>query len=101
VVVVRLAGVGSQELSPAIDLVTHCRHVVLVASGPQEAEEFTHGVVPGQDALHMALQLVLGEERWRQVQWGAQAQRLGHVLIELFCALSANRPEHLLLDRRH
>ena len=67
-VVVRLPGIGGQELASLVDLVADSGDMVVVAARPKEAHELLAGSVLGEDACHMSLELNLGEERLRQIQ---------------------------------
>ena len=69
VVLVRLAGVGGEELAAAVDLVADGRHVVLVAAGAEEAERRrAWRCCRSQQPLDVADQLRLGAERRGQVE---------------------------------
>ena len=79
VILVRVAGVGGQELGPAVDLVADRRDVVRVAARAEEAQDLARGGVAVEQALHVPGQLRLGPERCREVQRPAQPQRRRNV----------------------
>ena len=53
VVIVGFARVGSQKFSATVHLITHSRHVVLPAAGPQKAQVLPGCLILGQNAFHM------------------------------------------------
>jgi len=101
VVLVRLAGIGGQEFTAAVDLVAHRRDVVLVAAGAQEAQGVLASPVPGKDALDMPPQgiLLTGTARAGLVASSGAAYR-GHP-GRTRPHSSADRVQHLLLDGQH
>jgi hypothetical protein len=75
--------------------------MVLVATRPQETETLTSGPVRGQQAMHVALEFVLGDKGLRQIHKAFHPELRRDVLIELVGISSPHGPEHLLFDVGH
>ena len=83
------AAVGREELGAVDDLVDDRRHVVLPAAGAAEVEVVLAARVAVEQALDVASQVALGEDRLGNVEPALEAQAVGDLGVDLLDAARA------------